>query len=234
MKINVVFSSTISLLTFLAISLSMNAQDILNLNFQNLDFEQANPGTLIPTDPPSAPNVPVGNALPYWSVYYGAVEQTEINYNAPGTGSTLVTLVGGAWPTTIDNYSVLLQGGFTASAASISQSGTIPAGMQSILFEAHAGSGTLDVIVGTQIVPFAAVGSGPNYTLYGADISEWAGDPEQITFSALQDLSVANNWTIDDISFSPNAVPEPSIVALSAMGGLLFGARKCLRFARRQ
>jgi hypothetical protein len=204
-------------------------------SFQNLNFELANPGPLTTT--PGYPfayavNVPVANALPYWSVYYGTTEQTEVNYNDPGTGSTLVTLVGGSWPAIDGNYSVLLQGGITAAFASISQSSTIPSGMESLLFEAQPGLGTLDVLVGTQLVPFVAVGSGANYTLYGANISAWAGDPEQITFSALEDFSTVNNWTIDDISFSPTAVtPEPSPLILTGIGGLLFATRKW--FARR-
>jgi hypothetical protein len=53
-----------------------------------------------------------------------------------------------------------------------------------------------------------------------------------MTFSALPDYSYPNNWMIDDISFSTNAItPEPSIVGLTAIGGLIFGARKW--FARR-
>jgi hypothetical protein len=72
----------------------------------------------------------------------------------------------------------------------------------------------------------------PTYTLYGANISAWANDTEPLTFTAMQDNTALNNWEIDDISFSTNAVsPEPNILALTAIGGLLFGARK--RFARR-
>jgi hypothetical protein len=82
-------------------------------------------------------------------------------------------------------------------------------------------------LVGNQIVPFSYVASGPNYTLVGANISAWAGQTEQLTFSALPS-SGPNNWEIDDISFSPNQLPEPSIVALTAIGGMLFGARKWL------
>jgi hypothetical protein len=211
---------------FLA-ALSAQAQG----TFQNLDFELANPGQTVesPNGYPVAYNVPVANALPYWNVYYGDVQQNTVNFNSPGLGSTLVTLVGEGWPAIDGNYSVLLQGGGTASAASITQTGTIPSGTESLFFEAQPGEGILDVLIGAQIVPITAMGNGANYTLYGANISAWAGDSESLTFSALEDLSQPNNWEIDDISFSD--VPEPSMVALTAIGGLLFGARKW--FARR-
>jgi hypothetical protein len=126
------------------------------------------------------------------------------------------------------NYSVILSGGLSASAASISQTGLIPAGTESLLFEAQPDLGTLDVLVGTQIIPFAAIGSGPNYTFfYAANISAWAGETEQITFSALEDFSGPNNWEIDDVSFSPNTVtPEPNTLALLLMGAGAFSLRR--------
>jgi hypothetical protein len=124
------------------------------------------------------------------------------------------------------NYSVLLQGSGVPPAVSISQTGLIPAGTQSLHFEAQPSSGPLDVIVGSQIVPFVAIGSGANYILYGADISAWADEKEQLTFSALE-YSAPNNWEIDDISFSTTAItPEPSVVALTAIGGMLFGGAR--------
>jgi hypothetical protein len=196
--------------------------------FQNLDFELANPGSAS-----YSLNMLVTSALPFWSVYYGSVQQTQILYNEIAVGSTSVSLLSTSSVTYLPidgTYSVLLQGGLTASAASISQTGLIPAGTQSLLFEAadvgfHAGS--LEVLVGTQIIPFAAVGTGPNYTLYAANISAWAGQTEQLTFSALEDLSVLNNWEIDDITFSTTAVlPGPGALALMLMGGLGFGMRR--------
>jgi hypothetical protein len=41
-------------------------------------------------------------------------------------------------------------------------------------------------------------------------------------------IGVPSELELDDISFSTNVVasPEPNLVALSAIGGLLFGARK--------
>ena len=208
--------------------------------FTNLNFEQANPVPIVGS--PYYPYaVTAASALPYWTVTIGGVQATQVFYNDESLGSPSVSLIGpghnpNVVPPPIDgNYSVLLQGSFPGSAA-ISQTGLIPAGTQSLLFEAEQDSpgpaGTLEVLVGNQVVPFAAVGTGPNYTLYGANISAWDGDNEQLTFSALQDNSDLNNWEIDDISFSTTVVsPEPNIVALTAIGGLLFGARKW--FARR-
>jgi hypothetical protein len=200
--------------------------------FQNLDFEQAAP---VSANDPEDPNaVTASSALPFWSVYYGNVQQTEIEYNEISGGATSVALVSTSAPfgfSAIDgNYSVLLQGSPESGSASISQTGLIPSGTQSLLFETRFGGGPLNVLVGTQTVPISAVGSGPNYTLYGANISAWAGETEELTFSA-PPYSSPNNWIIDDISFSPNPLPEPNIVALTAIGGLLFGARKW--FARR-
>ncbi len=190
--------------------------------FQNLNFEQANP--VSSGDPLNPDAVTVASALPNWAVTIGGVQQTQISENDPSEGAPAVMLVGpgdnfGFTP--IDgNYSVLLTGSGVSSLPAISQTGPIPAGTQSLFFEAQNGLGALDVLVGTQAVPFAAVGSGPNYTLYSANISAWAGDTEQITFSAQESTSGLNNWVIDDISFS--AVPEPSPLALTGIGALVF------------
>jgi hypothetical protein len=117
-----------------------------------------------------------------------------------------------------------LTGSASASIPSISQTGLIPAGTQSLLFEAESGpgNGILEVQIGTQTIAFAPLATEPNYTVYGASISAWAGQREQLTFTALQDNTALNNWEIDDISFSTQAVPEPSPLALTGVGALLF------------
>jgi hypothetical protein len=194
--------------------------------FQNLNFEQANP---VSANDPDAPYfVTASSALPNWGVFYSGVQQSDISYNGISTGATQVTLLstGNSSYNAIDgSYSVLLQGIVPGSTASISQTGLIPSGTQSLLFEAQPGIGPLDVYVGTQIVPFTAVGTGPNYTLYGGNIAAFAEDTEELTFSAFG--GSYNNWEIDDISFSPTAAtPEPSIVALMLMGGLAFGVNR--------
>jgi hypothetical protein len=205
--------------------MSSSAQE----TFQNLNFEQAMPVIVPMAGNPYYPYaVTAASALPDWTVSYGGVQQTQITENAPSAGSTWVVLIGpgstGTAPgsdyplAAIDgNYSVLLQGGLTASSASISQMALIPAMTQSLLFEADPGSGPLTISIGGENVPFAAVGTGPNYTLYSAHISAWAGNDEALTFSALESDGL-NNWLIDDISFSP--VPEASPILLTGIGGL--------------
>lgn len=201
----------------------LNAQG----TFQNLNFEAANPVSAGQTGNPNA--VTAASAFPFWSVYSGNVQLTVVNYNDPDLGTTTVGLVGPTspiFPAIDGNYSVLLQGGGTASAASISQTGLIPAGSESLLFRAQdeQSGGVLDVSIGGQNVPFTAWSTGPNYTLYEANISAWADTTEQLTFSAPEGFS-GNNWVVDDISFS--SVPEPSPLVLSGLGGLLIAAYRC-------
>jgi hypothetical protein len=191
--------------------------------FENLNFEQANP--VSSGDGYPFFYVTAASALPYWTVTIGGVQQTQIPENTASLGSPDVILEGPGSPIPpIDgNYSVLLQG--SDAVASISQTGLIPGGTQSLLFEAEkgfggAGNGNLSVLIGTQTLSITPLATQPTYTLYGANISAWAGQSEELTFSALE--GGLNNWTIDDISFSPGAVPEPNPLALTAIGGLLF------------
>jgi hypothetical protein len=226
-------------LTIIALLASLTGKSVLaQSSFQNLNFEQADP---ISAGNPDYPNyVTVASALPDWTVTTVAGQQTEISFNDPSTGEEAVVLIGpgnnfGLVP--LDgNYSVLLQGTYPPGYAAISQTGLIPAGTQSLTFEAeqvlNPPTGSLELEIGDQVVPFSAVGTGANYTLYGANISAWDGDTEQLMFTALQDSSSQNNWELDDIKFSTTVLtPEPNMVALSAIGVLLFGARKW--FARR-
>jgi hypothetical protein len=198
--------------------------------FQNLNFEQANPVSAGP--PYLAAYVTTASALPNWQVFYGTTPVPAIIIDVPSIGGTSASLIGpppNGNP--IDgNYSVLLQGGVvdiggvsTPEPALISQTGQISPGTESLLFKAvDLGPGPLDVEIGSQNISFTAVGAGPNYTLYGANISAWAGQTEELTFSAPYSGGI-NNWELDDISFSPSSiVPEPDPLVLTGMGGLFF------------
>jgi hypothetical protein len=205
--------------------------------FQNLNFEQANIVPIV-----GNPNYPyavsVADALPDWTVNYGSVQQTVILYNDVELGGeTQVTLYAQGYPGYVGpiidgNFSVLLQGGEVngvPAAASINQTGQIPSGSQSLLFDLGNGPlGPPEVFVGTHELSLFALGGGmgstANYTVYGANISAWAGYTEQLTFS-----SPGGNYLIDDISFSTQSIPEPNPLVLTGLGGLVFALYR--RFA---
>jgi hypothetical protein len=61
------------------------------------------------------------------------------------------------------------------------------------------------------------------------DVSPYEGQAGTLEFTALFNYNAGASWLgLAAINFSTTEVPEPSIVALSAIGGLLFGARKWL------
>jgi hypothetical protein len=196
--------------------------------FQNLNFENANP-VIDPNSPYYPYDITTTSALPNWTVTIGSSQPTDITENDPATGSTWVMLCGpnsqfGFVPLA-GNYSVLLQGGGTAATAAISQTGLIPPTAQTLLIDVAAFGGQFNVYIGNQSLALTPVATNPNYTEYGAAVSAWAGLKEQLTISVPE---FSGNFEFDDITFSPNAVPEPSIGALTAIGGLLIGARKWL------
>ncbi len=204
--------------------IGINAQG----TFQDLDFEEANIVPIVGS--PLYPYVvTVADALPGWAVNYGTAQQTQILYNDEALGSTAVTLYASGYPGFYTlplqgNYSVLLQEGtyVGAPSASITQTGLVPAGSESLLFDATSDPEPPEVLIGNQSVSLVTVGSGANYTIFGADISSWAGQTEQLTITT---PGVSGNWEIDNISFSPNTIPEPGTLALVLMGGLAFGVR---------
>ena len=205
--------------------------------FQNLDFEEAN---IVPisgsTQYPYA--ITTANALPNWTVEYGTVAQTQILYNDPTLGTTAVTLYANGYsgfpgPILQGDFSVLLQGfGINGipTAASISQTGLIPASSQSLFFEASGAPEQAEVSIGNDLLTLFPVGVAANYTIYGANVSAWSGQAAQLTFS-----SYGGNWLIDDISFSPNPIttPEPDALTLTGIGGLVFGIYRRIQAKRK-
>jgi hypothetical protein len=185
--------------------------------FINLDFESAN---IIPVlgSPIYPYEIAISDALPGWAV--NGTTQGDMTYNDPSLGATSVNLWASNGSQISGNYSVLLTGGLSPFPATISQTGLVPAGSESLTFEAQAGSSSLVVSLGGQDLSYFAIGSGPNYTLYGADVSAFAGQSEQLIFSALNVSSGLNNWNLDNIQFSALPVPEPSSFGLFALGGL--------------
>jgi hypothetical protein len=198
-----------------------NAQGFLNLNFESAD--------IITNGAPEYQAV-ASDAIPGWTAYVGGNAQTYIVYNTISLGATSISILGanGGPPALDGQYSVELYGGVTDTAASISQTGLIPMSAMAILFIAHyygpAGQGELAVTLDGQNIPFSAISTEPNYTLYGGNIIGYAGQSKQLEFSALNGEN--NYWEIDDIQFSPSPIPEPGVLGLSAVGSLMLACRR--------
>lgn len=204
--------------------------------FQNLDFEKTALGPI----PLNAPGelVPFQEAFPFWSGFYGS-EPAQFSYhNSSSVGGAIINIQGpdlSPQQGIIDAaFSAQLQvgtisQGTTAGFASVSlfQNGFVPETAHSILFKA-AGRDFI-VSLGGERLELFALESGPNYTLYGADVARFSGATTELRFEALSlPEHRFHNVYLDSISFSPEIVPEPSIICLSTLGlALLYstGAR---------
>ena len=222
---------------FLFVAALMNtggfAQGFINLNFEaaNVSAYGAEPAV-----------VPATNAIPGWTAYINGFEQNQIAFNSialsnaaeslHGTNSSMTPLQG--------KYSVLLQSGNFDSQngnyAAIGQTGQIPLSALSLLFWGNDLTGWKITFAG-QVLVFSAVSSTANYTVYGANISAYAGQTGELLFSAIQYPNPFGSFPptsqayglIDNIQFSSTAVPEPSALALAVLGAtLLIGRRKKL------
>jgi hypothetical protein len=135
-------------------------------------------------------------------------------------------------------YTVLLQ-----QYASIAQVGQVPLNAQSIRFLA-ATNGPLTVSlanVNIDLISFSVTNQAftplgfplPNgpYRLYVGDVSAFAGQTVELKFTSLR-LSANEpdrSLTLDAITFSPEAVPEPSSLSLLAISSALVILRKMCR-----
>ena len=188
-------------------------------NFVNLDFESAN----VPNGTSPGP-ISVANALPGWTVYYGTSQVSQIYYNDVSLGSSQVTLISSSDPFGADcvtgNYGVLLQGGSTYPSVSIGQSGLVPAGSMSVLFDAQLNPafGPVYLSLGGQNIAYSAVTTEPYYTVYGGNIpSSLAGQVETLEFvvpGSVSGYNGDNALNLGPISFSLNEIPEPGSWAL--------------------
>jgi len=194
--------------------------------FRNMNFELAQ----IPqTQPPGV--VSAALAFPFWTVYYGTNQQTQVHWGEVSLGATEASLIGQTGqPSAIDGgYSLSMYGGNVS--VSISQVGQLPTDAVSLLFKAQYGGPGFQLIasIGGVSLPIFDVSSGPNYTLYGVNCSQFAGMQEELRFTIpAVGAHGPSAWDIDDIVFSTTPVPEPTTAALFALGGLLFGFRSRL------
>ena len=193
--------------------------------FVNLDFESAN----VPDVPAGqfGADVAVTEGLPGWTAYLGGGQVNQIGHNDISIGGAYISIQGPQWNSSQilqGQYTVLLQGQFSQTfpspvSAAIAQTGQIPMTAHSLFFWGNNIS--LQVTFNGQVIPYSAFGSGPNYTIYGGDISALAGQTGELRFTGFN----FGGDSLDNIMFSPQSVPEPSVFGLFALGSLLLGWR---------
>jgi hypothetical protein len=196
----------------LIMSVSLRGQGFVNLDFQSAQ--------IIFADPPYNHVIATTNALPYWSAFDGTgtnslsfISYRSSAFVSPVTLNSYSYTNGGSLSI---NYSVLLDLG------SISQTALVPADAQSLFFKSKPNSG-ITVSLGGQDLSYMAISNALDYTLYGAAIpSSFAGQTQTLTFGG---------GPLDNIQFSPEAIPEPSAASLILLGtGILFYVRRLKRY----
>ena len=198
-------------------------------DFVNLDFENA---TVAPTpvnvyggfvDPSFAfPGWTVGNA-------YGSYLATF--YNDLSLGAPAISLMGPNFPNATGysplqgSYSVFLQYfNIAAGPPTITQTGLVPVGTQSINFLIGPGQSDAMVTLNGVDIPLVSLPDGR----FGGDISAFAGSEAQLTFTTTTGGLFGEGLYFDDVQFSPSAVPEPSTSVLFIICFLFF----CLQMKR--
>ena len=153
---------------------------------------------------------------------------TTVEFNSLALDAPAVTLHGTNDPYGYQairgKYSILLQGGSqfvsSSSYAAIWQTGQIPANAQSLTYW----GGALQVTFNGQSLAAVPISVAASYTIWGMDISAYAGQTGQLMFTAPWQTSAM----LDNIQFSSSPVPEPSIMSLFICGISLI----CYRVAR--
>lgn len=211
---------------------NIHAQGFANLNFES---------TVIVHDPSGGYTGSsfASQAIPGWTAYISGVPQTDIIYNDVPLSAPWVTLQGTnnilGLPAIQGKYFVMLWGefnpnppgnpAFETNSAAIGQTAQIPLSALSLTF--WGAMGGMQVTFNGQPIDFLVTGGTANYNIYAADISAYAGQTGQLLFT---DPYYGNTFggpsSIDNLQFSSTAVPEPSALALGALGALLLGIRR--------
>lgn len=201
--------------------------------FQNLDFEMS----IAPPEP--AGHIPIADAIPGWQGVATTLETYGVSYNALFLDTPQVGFYDnktGREPL-FGNFSGILMADTVEwgdSKAELFQSGLIPEDAQTLrfattrdpLFKAtglRPGDWSLSLMINGDSVSYRQVEETEAYIVWGADISSFAGAEAEVRFSLdttwpswAKDAAVAIG--LDQIEFSPMAIPEPALVHLLLLG----------------
>ncbi len=194
--------------------------------FGNLNFEFANV-PFVPSGQFGA-DVPISQVMPAWSAFgNGTNALTTIQHNNLALSGPEVGILGPAWN---DPALQILEGSYSAlrlssrtvpsTSVAIAETGRVPSNARSLTFFSSPSS-IFQVTFGGQVIPLAQVGSGPNYIVQGADISQFADQTGELRFTA----GPGGGGILDNIHFSSSPIPEPTTRALYGFGALLLSLR---------
>ena len=227
-------SALILLILIWFVAARANAQT----GFQNLNFES---GTLVPIPNDQYERVYADLALPHWTVYSGANRVDAVLNDAAFIGSTGISIVDSSWRGVLSgdpvgaiegSFSVLLQAGTELGTSTqpadltLTQTGLVPPGARSIWFLGHAAGAPSSlnplfaVSLGGVNLDLTSIPGGPDSTtLYGADISPFAGQAGALSLTLFSPLPHGEAYLyLDAIRFSPDPVPEPGALLLIGLG----------------
>jgi hypothetical protein len=226
----------LGILTFLYAA-SPNAQS--QGSFQNLGFESA---TLVSAGLPDPAVVQFDSAFPGWTGLIGTNQTSLAYYNEGSLDSSRIAMIDAAWsasPSSVGiagpingKFSALLFAGVVGSATNpqdtfLSQTALVPSSVKSLLFKAYFSGGSLGVSLAGQPLAYVQLETAANYTLFAADIQQWAGQIAELEFTLFTQRP--HQFTayafLDSIEFSDMAIPEPSSFGLVGLGAFVLGWR---------
>jgi hypothetical protein len=213
--------------------------------FENLGFESA---TIIPI---VNEQIQFGPAFPGWTVYVGGVQRAVASYNFLALDSSILSIIDHSFVNPFGlpggliegNYTAVLQAGVNSAPGggnlpadtTLSETGLVPAGTESLQFRAHLDvsgfTGSFAVAMGGETLSLVPLQAGANFTVYGADIHTWAGRTAELDFTVIaQRPHIGDNYLyLDSIQFSNEPIPEPGMCTLFNLGALLVGWRALRR-----
>jgi hypothetical protein len=215
------------------------AQGFVNLGFETTTITSTNfgGGTRYVATVPGWSWSPLGNFV--------NGDTNTVAYNDIALDAPAVTLQGTnsqfGYPAIQGQYSILLQGGSFAvpstSYAAIWQTGQIPVTAESLMYWGGRGSfngqsqGALQVSFNGQSLTPVAISTTANYTVWGIDISAYAGQTGELRFTKpWLPTNDSDGVLLDNIQFSSSPIPEPSAFSLCGVSLLLFlGIRQLTR-----
>jgi hypothetical protein len=195
--------------------------------FQNLNFEAAN----VTGDTPGT-QISILEGLPGWSAFgnnahFGIIQVSQIDYDILALSQSALAIndinTGFGFKPLQGNFSAYLAGG-EGSSGTLYQTGLVPVGTQSLQIEVQTAAFNLGVSLGGQFIEMMPLITTPAFTIYGGNVSGFAGQIAELDFTEPDGPSL-NIATLDNIIFSPASVPEPQTYTLLLCAAAL--ALKC-------